>query len=334
MNKIHELFTKNNDDLLDNELGLSDDEKKRILDMTVNKISSCKNQKFSKKKLIVGILVATMMIGTVAMASEYFESNLDSRILNFLGINKTDISLDGAGVDVNKSITNNNLNLDVRQTLGDNNTIYVLIDVTAPSNVIIPENAHFNDSNISINNSKSAGWYFEDLKDEHPDDNKQSYLISYNTEKLLNGDTITLDFNDFGYYSEEKSDFITLVKGKWKISWNLEYKNLTKTFKVNQFLKDSNYKSFITSINISPISISANLIGKQSDNFYINGIIMKDGTTYKSDGNNLTGDNSIFISGSGSTSFLKSYTSNDFSKIVDVDEVKSVIIGNEIIDLE
>lgn len=83
------------------------------------------------------------------------------------------------------------------------------------------------------------------------------------------------------------------------------------------------YMSIITSIKVSPLSISANLIGMSYDNFYISKIIMKDGTVY--DANEFNG--------SASSSFLKGYTSVEFNKVIDLDNIKSITIGNEVFEI-
>ena len=335
MSKIHEIFNKSNSyDLLDNEEPLNNDENQRILNMTMSKITADKNKSFGKRKLIVAVLIATMMIGTVAMANEYIESNLDNSFLNFFGIDKNDTYLDTAVEDINKTVSNNGLDLTVTQTLGDSHTLYILIDITTPKNIKIPKYSTFDEYDIYLDNRGSAGWSMEELEDDNPNDNKYRYLVSYNTESNLNDDKLTLDFKDFGYYSEKDNEFITLIKGNWKLSWDLKYKNLSKKFRVNRFVKENNYKSIITSIEISPISISVNLFGDSYDNFVISSITMKDGTTYNTDFSQSSEQDYLFLSGSASTSLFKSYNSFNFSRIIDIDEVESVTIGNEVIQIQ
>lgn len=71
---------------------------------------------------------------------------------------------------------------------------------------------------------------------------------------------------------------------------------MAKTFKIHHFIKENNYKSFIASISISPISIYVNLLGDQYDNFMINAITMKDVTVHNGDMSNLTSRECIFHS--------------------------------------
>lgn len=321
MSKIHKIINKiSNNNLLNNEKKLSDNEKERILNMTINKIPNKKRTIFNKKKLVVSILVATMMISTVAMAKEYVFSKLDNDFLNFFGINKDDTKLDSAGESVNKTISNNGLDVTVRQTLGDEHTLHIILDVVSPDNIKIPQYAQFNDSSINLTKNSNAGWGFVNL-DNNFNDNKASYLISYNTQAdLTDKNNITLSLKDFGYYSDDNDKFIPLIKGQWDLSWDLKYENLTKTINFYRFIKENRYRSIITSIKISPISISANLIGMNYDNFYISKINMKDGTVY----------DTTYFNSSASTSFLKAYTSSEFNKVINVDDIDSITIGNEV----
>jgi len=65
----------------------------------------------------------------------------------------------------------------------------------------------------------------------------------------------------------------------------------------------------------------------------INAITMKDGTVYNGDMSNLSNIECIFSSRGGSSFFLKTSTSGSFIKILDMNEIESVTIGNEIINL-
>ena len=276
-----------------------------------------KTKKFSKKKLLVGILVATMMMGTVSMANEYPQSNLDNALASYLGIDKNNQSLNGASAYIDKSVTNNNLKLNVKQTLGDKHSIYILIEVETPKNITIPEYASFNEMDINLKKPYSAGWGITHVEDKNVNDNKQSYIISYSTEGKLNGNDITLDFKDFGYYSDKDGEFIELVKGNWNISWKLDYTDVSKEIIVNRFVKTKNNKYFVRKVNISPISVSANLIGKNNGDFMIEEVTLKDGTSYNA---------TDFISSGGSSSFLKAFTNVEFGKVVDANQIEIITI--------
>lgn len=325
MTKIDKLIDiKNEDNLLDNEQPLRYDEKQRILQMTMNKLPDKKQTGFSKKKLIISILAATMMIGTVALASDNLSISKNNPLSNYLSINKDNKSLDGAGVYLNKSVINNNLKLTVKHTLGDKHNLYLLIDVETPNTIVIPENSRFNEMDINFENPSPAGWNISDLDDENPNDNKQSYIIAYSTEGKLNGSDISLNFKDFGYYSNESDEFITLVKGDWNVSWQLNYIDISKEISVNKFVFNKENKYFIKNINISPLSISANIIGRNNGSFMIKEVTFNDGTIYT---------DKDFSSMHSSSSFLNIFTSIEFGKVIDVNRLESININNKVINI-
>ncbi|MGL6104639.1 DUF4179 domain-containing protein [Romboutsia sp.] len=324
MSRIDKLVDKKYcDNLLDNEAPLSKDEKSRILQMTMDKMPTNNMKKYKKKKLLVGILVATMMLSTVVMANEYFELNLDNKLLSYLNIDKNNESLNGAGSYINKSVSENNLKLNVKQTLGDKHSLYILIDVEAPKDMIIPKYATFNEMDVNLRKSSSSGWGLLDIEDENPKDNKKSYIISFSTEGKLKRNDISIDFENFGYYKED-GEFITLVEGSWKISWKLDYTDVSKEVVLNKFVTTKKNKYFITTVNISPISVSANIIGQNNGDFMIQEVTLKDGTIYKEQD---------FISSGASSSFLKAFSNVEFSKAVDVNEVDSITIDDKVIKL-
>lgn len=332
MSRIDKIINiKNEDNLLEGDLPLNQDEKQRILQMTVDKISVNSTKKHKGKKVIISILIATMMISTIAMANEYFVLNLDNRLLNYLGIDKSNRSLNGADAYINKTIEDDNLKINIKQSLGDKNSVYILLEVETSKNINIKDKntlnreMQFEQVDINLDKRSSSGWSISSLADENPNDNKLNFLISYSSDKKINGRKITLDFQDFGYYSDEDGKFVPLVNGNWKVSWKLDYKDVSKEIIVNRTIKINDNKYFITSVNISPICASANLISRNRDNINIEKVTLKDGTQY-------TGGD--FISGGTSSSLLKISTRIGFSKVIDVSQVKSITIGNKTVELE
>lgn len=332
MSRIDKIINiKNEDNLLEGDLPLNQNEKQRILQMTVDKISVNSTKKHKGKKVIISILIATMMISTIAMANEYFVLNLDNRLLNYLGIDKSNRSLSRADAYINKTIEDDNLKINIKQSLGDKNSVYILLEVETSKNINIKDKntlnreMQFEQVDINLDKRSSSGWSISSLADENPNDNKLNFLISYSSDKKINGRKITLDFQNFGYYSDEDGKFVPLVNGNWKVSWKLDYKDVSKEIIVNRTIKINDNKYFITSVNISPIFASANLISRNRDNINIEKVTLKDGTQY-------TGGD--FISGGTSSSLLKISTRIGFSKVIDVSQVKSITIGNKTVELE
>ncbi|MFR5274123.1 hypothetical protein, partial [Intestinibacter bartlettii] len=92
MKKIDKLLNNIDEDkYLDNEKPLSENEKEKIFNMTMDKIKNSSNQSKSKEKIIslkktVAIILASvLMISTLSFASDYF--SFDAQLANLLNIN-------------------------------------------------------------------------------------------------------------------------------------------------------------------------------------------------------------------------------------------------------
>ena len=98
MKKIDKLLNNIDEDkYLDNEKSLSENEKEKILNMTMDKIKNSSNQSKNKgkvvslKKAIAIILASVLMISTLSFASDYF--SFDAQLANLLNINGEKVTL-------------------------------------------------------------------------------------------------------------------------------------------------------------------------------------------------------------------------------------------------
>ena len=98
MKKIDKLLNNIDEDkYLDNEKPLSENEKEKIFNMTMDKIKNSSNQSKSKEKIIslkktVAIILASvLMISTLSFASDYF--SFDAQLANLLNINGEKVTL-------------------------------------------------------------------------------------------------------------------------------------------------------------------------------------------------------------------------------------------------
>ena len=92
MKKIDKLLNNIDEDkYLDNEKSFSENEKEKILNMTMDKIKNSSNQSKNKgkvvslKKTVAIILASVLMISTLSFAADYF--SFDAQLANLLNIN-------------------------------------------------------------------------------------------------------------------------------------------------------------------------------------------------------------------------------------------------------
>ena len=157
MKKIDKLLNNIDEDkYLDNEKPLSENEKEKIFNMTMDKIKNSSNQSKSKEKIIslkktVAIILASvLMISTLSFASDYF--SFDAQLANLF---ENEHLINGSGENINKSVESKGLRITATQVISDKNLLYIILKLKTKD-----EFSHslktFNDFNFEV---KSNGDY-------------------------------------------------------------------------------------------------------------------------------------------------------------------------------
>lgn len=339
MKKIDKLL--NNIDeykYLDNEKPLSENEKEKIFNMTMDKIKNSSNQSKSKgkiislKKTVAIILASVLMISTLSFAADYF--SFDTQLVNLLNINKeNEYLINGSGANIDKSVEFNGVKITATQVISDKNSLYIILKLKTKD-----EFSHsfksFNEFNFEV---KSNGDYrpsssatFKTIKSEDDDPHTSTLLITMEQEDINNSD-IRLIFKDFGYspYNKAKGeygDFVTLIKGSWTLKFKLNCKDTSKTYVINKSYKVDNRTVRVKTVTLSPLSVRIKSNGKY--NKFISKVTMKDGTEYSGDDFFISNTSSYSTIGMDLFGHSESYAS--FSKILNPKDIKSITINDEI----
>ena len=345
------------DKYLDNEKPLLENEKERILSATMDKInnsikSECmydksklnkddlnskndnyksKNKKFSRKKIIAIILAATLMISTLSFAADYFSFN--ARLTNLLSIDENSHDLvNKSGMNINKSVGNKGIKIKATQAIGDKNCAYILFEVTLDDK-LSKENKYFFENVDYQVYSKKFGYTgctgsFEMLDSDNSDDNTAHFLCCMEYEDINNRD-LKFVFEDFGYYKDgnyKYEDFVKLIDGTWTLKFKLDYKNTSKTYVINKNYKVKDRNIRVKTIEISPLSARIKMNGKYQE--FVSKVTMKDGTIYE--GDEFFINNSASYSTIGRDLFGRSESYTGFSKVLNVNDIKSITINDEV----
>lgn len=339
MKKIDKLLNNIDEDkYLDNEKPLSENEKEKIFNMTMDKIKNSSNQSKSKwkiislKKTVAIILASVLMISTLSFAADYF--SFDTQLVNLLNINKeNEYLINGSGANIDKSVEFNGVKITATQVISDKNSLYIILKLKTKD-----EFSHsfksFNEFNFEV---KSNGDYrpsssatFKTIKSEDDDPHTSTLLITMEQEDINNSD-IRLIFKDFGYspYNKAKGeygDFVTLIKGSWTLKFKLNCKDTSKTYVINKSYKVDNRTVRVKTVTLSPLSVRIKSNGKY--NKFISKVTMKDGTEYSGDDFFISNTSSYSTIGMDLFGRSESYAS--FSKILNPKDIKSITINDEI----
>ena len=339
MKKIDKLLNNIDEDkYLDNEKPLSENEKEKIFNMTMDKIKNSSNQSKSKEKIIslkktVAIILASvLMISTLSFAADYF--SFDAQLANLLNINKENESLiNGSGANINKSVESKGLRITATQVISDKNSLYIILKLKTKDGFSHSLKT-FNEFDFEV---KSNGSYrpsssatFESIKSEDDDPHTSTLLITMEQEDI-NNSNIRLIFKDFGYSPYNKSkgeyeDFVSLIKGNWTLNFKLNCKDTSKTYIINKSYKVNNKKVRVKTVTLSPLSVRIKSNGKY--NHFISKVTMKDGTEYSGDDFFISNTSSYSTIGRDLFGRSESYAS--FSKILNPKDIKSITINDEI----
>jgi hypothetical protein len=346
---IHDVETINiNDgtDLLNTEL--TEEERDRILDITLSKIKDEKNKdngtiinktrKSGKKRwALIAALAAVFVLATTAIAAEVF--NWDHRIANYLGINNNNSSnLAESGMILDVSSEQNGVIIKAVQTLGDANNMYILLDLTTPEGTKINPGSRFDMIYLKVDGSTGLGYSCDFLPDESENDNKATLLLSMNANNNINDKTISLIFKDLGHYVSQSDQVITDFKGTWKLEWKLNYKDISLKYPVNKKLTVNKETVNVNSVEISPIAITVKISGdyikkydsappepRTGDLIQIKAINFKDGTVLSQEnasewGTSIDGDKYVIYM--------------QMKKLIDQKQIESILINDTLVPLK
>ena len=244
-----------------------------ILEKRAQKTTKERNTKSIRrvKPAFAAALIVFCLLTTTAFAASYL--GLDVNFLNFLSPSspeQAEYLANGAYI-VDKKIKNKNGTLEIKQVLGDSNLTYILIDFTAPEGIILNADRYRFDFSIDNvdNYHGSYGVGFTKLEDDNPEDNKISMIMTINTEQSIMGGKIKLrfkgleeaaylpkTFDEAETRDSEEYVFKTVMTGDWSTSFNLDFKDFSRTYTPNSKVMIYDHEAMLKSLSVSPISVT------------------------------------------------------------------------------
>lgn len=343
--EIYETETMNMEDgseLLQD--ALSEEEKKRILKMAINKMGLVDNSERSenggrltfqargkKRRILTVALIAVFALATTAFAAEIFQ--WDTRISNYFGIEEHNrVDLLGGGMNVGVSAENNGVTIEAVQTIGDGNNMYILLDVTAPEGKTIYPASGFEMIYLRVDGATSMGYSCDMLADDNENDNKATFLLAMEANEKINNKKVNLKFENLRHYVIADGDYTSDIAGEWELEWKLDYEDISTAYKIGKELPVNGETVTIDSISISPIALNVQISGSylkeydsvprepgEGDLIQITAITLKDGTVFTQD------DAASWGSSVRGTDYVMNM---QMKKLLDVGQVKSITLND------
>ncbi|WP_206458462.1 DUF4179 domain-containing protein [Anaerovorax sp. IOR16] len=289
-----------------------------------------KNGRIRKRRLLPAILVAILTMATISFAA--VTTMIDPAFLTYLkpSYQEQIDAIQNSAILLGQEDRDNGYTIRARQAIGDKNMVYVLFDLIAEDeNVLNLPYYGFSSYDVKLKDNftpfhTGMGYSFSEMEDENPNDNVRTFLLELSSNQSLLKKNLQIQFENICTYLETEPYEETLVSGKWELNIPLDYKDASITThplkKIS--LAGSGKNALVTTLRISPISITINAKGK--------GVSLYDSAPQTEPIQNeieitLKDGSKVGYNSSGTHSDGITFTKDQsFSKIIDLREIESI----------
>ena len=287
-----------------------------------------------KRLYLTAALITTVILTMTTVLAIGFR--WDEKLIEYLNPSEEQMAaLDSAADTPEATISKNGVTITVKQTLADSFGIYVLYEMTVPSNIELNDNVEWMFSQLDVptvtmEEHVSIGTISSEILDQ--DDNKRTVLVHLQETTMFESGILALHFQNLGYYNFTQEDtapeFIPLVEGEWHIEWEFNCVDISNTVEVNTPLSINGSENTITRVVISPLSVCVFVEG---DDILMSGI--RPAVNFN-DGSQIAYD--VYSDGKSFGYFLVdeaalTYANQlyyRFDRIIDLEDVVSITVGD------
>ncbi|MGO5029718.1 RNA polymerase sigma factor [Candidatus Agathobaculum pullicola] len=155
---------------------------------------------------------------------------------------------------VNKSDSNQNDTLEVKQVIGDGNLVYLLLKFTAPEGVRLNQDDYRFSGALQAAQQTTAAGFFK-ITDENENDNKITLIMCEPTREPALGKCAVLELYDLEG-ANNVENYQIVLSHNWRISFPLNFDDCSIVYPVKQTLSAEGYDITLQSISVSPLSIT------------------------------------------------------------------------------
>lgn len=301
-----------------------------------------KRKPLRKRMALVLAAVFILLLSITAIAAT--ENEWDIAITNFMGLNDpSTLQLESGEVEIKATAYSNGLAITNITSIGDKNSAYIRMDTNykLPANFdetkdyILPENH----SLTILDNKKDVPSCYGGALTCFYEDGYLGFLLEISNCVNLNRSFVSLEFENLILYhdlhitddSAAKEEL--LLEGNWNLNWKYSYKSSTKTYKMLKKIRILNNNVWITTVDVSPISIRVE--GKRAPYDYAKDwlgfvreaeIGFKDGTVIK--------DIPFGCIGQSNTTFEYYLDLHGLNQTIIPEEIDYIIISDQKIDMK
>lgn len=199
---------------------------KRMVNDSLNSVREERTM-YMKQKLCRMILTAAVILAVGATGVFAAGFMLDSGFAGyFKPTNDVEMKfLSSSAYTVNQTDSNSSGTLTVKQVVGDEQNLFVLMDFTAPNAVLNYARYRF-ETHCDIDDfDANTGIGYRLIDDGNPNDNKITLVccFSFDRSGIKQGSKMSLTLRDLKAAGEYPSPFGIVAAGEWNVSFPLDY---------------------------------------------------------------------------------------------------------------
>ena len=316
---------------------------KRSEDIPMKKSTLNNNMTKTKKRRLlqkaVGVIAAAAMLCVFAMAAS---TVLDGRLLEFLGVTTAEQAeslIAGAQV-VNQTVEDAGSTLTLREVLGDQDNLYLLLNFTAPEGTALDAyDYRFQEDTVTLDTQsdwKSIG--YTKLEDDDPRDNSLDLVMRITADSISRDGTMALRLGNLEASSGYGEPYVPLdIPGEWELSFSLRCADSSFAWETQTPVTLYGQEALVTEVSLSPLSVTVKGNGGAMEEvveaarssgvqgFFPVTICFRDGTSLTTSGE----------AGDGYTTLVQNernfYTNWTLHQIINPDQVDHLIYGDTVI---
>ena len=300
-----------------------------------------------KKRRISFVLVAALialLTATTALAATF---NWHESLIAFFNPTPEQVEkLEGA-IDIpSASVSQNGVTIEIKQTIADSQGVYILYELTVPEDVILTDDVMFEFWHLSLAMEQHAGRLMQSVILEQ-EDNRRLGLIHSTGAGIVENQMMRLEMRDLGALTsltqenpryDAFSRFETLVEGEWILEWELAFTDTTTlNIEVNEGVElNGEINHVLTNVVVSLMSVTVHIEGEDVFTAFTPIIRFVNGDEIKMD---YMAENTLYSWASilyencrdNPTNFGLYTIHTTFDRLVNLDEIESIIVNNVVV---
>lgn len=309
-------------------LSPTEEQKDKVLNELMKKELSTK--RYSKKSVLM--LAAAIILAITSLTAIASTFNWHEKLIEYFNPTEQQMEeLQGMIDTPQATATDDGVTVNILQTIADNHGIYVLYEIEGSEDIAVDDTISWEYMNLKIkyaNNSKvgTGGYAYNKILDYNNNKCTALYIRTGSSEisdQKLQFELSGLRKAEFNA-TKDKCTFTKLSDCNFNIEWDFKYENSGESFMVNREFNNGN--NTLTQIDISPISLWITVAGEQlepSTNIEVK----------------LNNEEIIRFSLDTRSSYTPLYggintISYEFDQIINIDDIKSITVGNLIVPID